>query len=77
MHAVTDTRILIFSTNIHTKKDLRRLTPVLNNDKRIGEWNVDMDDVDRVLRIATGLMSPEEVISLVTEAGFHCRELPE
>ena len=77
MQAVTDTEILIFSTNIHTKKDLRRLTPVLDNDKRVNDWNVDMDDIDRVLRIATGQMTSEDVILLLTEAGFHCRELPE
>lgn len=77
MQAVTDAEILILSTNVYTKKDLRRLSPVLDNDKRINDWNVDMDDIDRVLRITTGQMTSEDVISLLTEAGFHCRELPE
>lgn len=77
MQAVTDTGILILGTNVYTKKDLRRLTPVLDNDDRINDWNVDMDDIDRVLRIATGQMTSEDVISLLTGAGFHCRDLPE
>lgn len=77
MQAVTDAEILILSTNVYTKKDLRRLSPVLDNNKRINDWNVDIDDIDRVLRITTGQMTSEDVISLLTAAGFHCRELPE
>ena len=76
MQSVIATGILIFSTNVHTKKDLRKLTPVLDNDDRIDDWNVDLDDVDRVLRVAAGPINSDEVISLVTKAGFHCSELP-
>lgn len=75
----TQNDILIFRTNIRNKKDLLTITPVLNADTRILQWNVAQDDTDRVLRVKSNssLLYPQDIIFLLREAGFFCEELPD
>lgn len=77
MNAVTTMEILVFKTNIQHKKDVRRISTVLEPDNRIMDWNVDRWDVDNVLRIASLSLAPEEVINIVNNAGYFCEELPD
>ena len=67
--------ILLFKTDIKTMENEARLQPILSNCKDIIQWNVDMEDVDCVLRIVSGTLSHEEVIALVTSQGHFCSEL--
>lgn len=67
--------ILIFKTNIKTKADLLMINNALNAHEHIQEWSVDMEDVDCVLRIVSSHMAAHDVISIVTQAGYHCQEL--
>ena len=69
--------ILVFRTNIRFKKDLRQVSPVLDKEPGIRRWNVDREDTDKVLRIESLHLQPEEVIHLITRAGYFCEELPE
>ncbi len=71
------TDILIFRTNIRFKKDLRQVSPALNNEPRIRRWNVDREDSDKVLRIESGSLKVQDVIDLINRAGYFCEELPE
>lgn len=77
MSATATTEILVFKTGLRYKKDIALLRPLLDADHRIYEWNVDMEDVDRVLRIASNDIEADEVIELVSRAGFACEELPD
>lgn len=69
--------ILIFRTNIRFKKDLRQVGPVLDNQPGIHRWNVDREDSDKVLRIEAQRLLPQDIIHLITRAGYFCEELPE
>lgn len=69
--------ILVFRTNIRFKKDLRLIGPALNDQPGIRRWNVDREDTDKVLRIESRTLQAEDVIRIITKAGFFCEELPE
>ncbi len=69
--------VLVFRTNIRFKKDLAMIAPLLDKQPGVQRWNVDREDADKVLRIESRTLRPEEVIQLVTRAGFDCEELPE
>lgn len=72
-----DVEVLVFRTNIRFKKDLRLVSTKLDNVPGIQRWNVDREDTDKVLRIECHSIRPEDIIQLITTAGFHCEELPE
>ena len=69
--------ILIFKTNIRHKKDVGVIAPFLSADESIVQWNVDMDDTDKVLRIVSTSNDPVEIIKTINGAGYHCEELPD
>ncbi len=71
------TEIMVFKTNLRYKKDVRRVAPLMEQNERIVEWNVDRDDADHVLRIASSELEATEIIGLLTEAGYFCQELPD
>ena len=69
------THVLIFKTNIHTEEDKSRIKEFLNAHSSVEEASVDIEDVDRVLRVVSYYLKPAEVISLVKENGINCEEL--
>lgn len=72
---VLATEILVFKTNILTDDHLTRIRNVLSPVPAIRRWNVDTDDIDCVLRIEANEFTCEQIIHLITNAGFHCQEL--
>lgn len=69
--------ILVFKTSICETCDLEKVAAVMEHDPRIKKWNVDRDDVDKVLRIEANHISVLEVKLLINAAGFDCEELPD
>jgi hypothetical protein len=67
--------ILVFKTNISCGDELERIASILSQEKSITRWTVDLEDVDKVLRIECGGMQPDAVVEILTEAGFLCEEL--
>jgi len=67
--------ILIFKTNIQTEFDRLRIKNVLDASQKVLKWNIDMDDVDRVLRVVSDTLTPEQIISVLEYVGFECAEL--
>ena len=67
--------IFIFKTNIQTEFDKLRIKNVLDASLKVLKWNIDMDDADRVLRIVSDSLRPEQIISLLDYVGFECSEL--
>jgi len=67
--------ILIFRTNVDTKKKVSRLKPLLTSVVAIKQWNFDLDDCDYVLRIETTGLNTNYVEALLQNAGFDCTEL--
>ena len=67
--------IFIFKTNIQTEFDKLRIKNVLDASQKVLKWNIDMDDADRVLRIVSDSLRPEQIISVLDYIGFECSEL--
>ena len=67
--------VLILKTNIRYKKQLKTVAPILDGQNNISRWNIDLNDIDKVLRIESNDLEMEEVVQLIQEAGFHCEEL--
>lgn len=66
--------VLIFKTNLH-HRDMKKIEPVLNAETKIINWNVDLTDIDNVLRIESHVLHTQHVISILTKEGFYCEEL--
>ncbi|WP_146052766.1 hypothetical protein [Aquimarina sp. I32.4] len=70
--------LLIFQTDIKTKKKVKSLKPILSNHSDIIDWSIDLEDIDNVLRIeATANLSEKEVIDLLQVEGFCIETLPD
>jgi hypothetical protein len=67
--------ILIFKTNIRTEADRQAVKDPLDSHACIQRWNVDLHDVDCVLRIVSPTLSIAEAIALVNRHGYECTEL--
>ncbi|WP_316847229.1 hypothetical protein [Pedobacter psychrodurus] len=65
--------ILLFKTNLEAADHIQ-LKEIFNKEG-IAEWNVDLDDEDRVLRIISTRINHAFVIQLITASGFECCRL--
>lgn len=63
--------VIILKTNLATTEMVERLNPILNHHALVSEWHVDLEDIDRVLRIETSEDVSEDYFqSLLTNQGF-------
>ncbi len=69
--------ILVFKTNIETDTAHKDVESILNNHASVIGWNIDKEDVDKVLRIESITNNSREIISTINEAGYFCEELPD
>ncbi|MCK9426461.1 MAG: heavy-metal-associated domain-containing protein [Ignavibacteriaceae bacterium] len=66
---------LLFKTNIKCNGCIAKVTPFLNGEKQIEEWDVNLENPDRVLSIKTESFSAEAVTELVKKAGYNAEEI--
>jgi len=63
--------ILLFKTNFDAcHKSL--LKDIFDKEPEIYGWNIDLDDIDRVLRLKSATIKHQYVIQLITGKGFEC-----
>ena len=67
--------ILVFVTNVADKMAVSKVKPLLTAVPAIKDWNFDLDDCDRILRIVSNDLNPRKVENLLHTAGFDCYEL--
>jgi hypothetical protein len=67
--------ILVFKTNLRFKKHINSISPHLQNINGIVEWNVDLKDRDKILRVKGLDVIPASIETLVKRAGYYCEEL--
>jgi hypothetical protein len=67
--------ILIFKTDVTNKKKASKVGPVLSSLPAVKQWNIDLDDCDKVLRVVATRIKPGLVESLLNKAGFSCQVL--
>ncbi|MBP9926064.1 MAG: hypothetical protein KBF45_08715 [Cyclobacteriaceae bacterium] len=75
IYTMNSSQVLVFKTTVQSDENISRLTPMLNKLVGDGKWNFDLDDCDRILRIATEGVRPNEAIDLLSNYGFLCQEL--
>jgi tRNA G26 N,N-dimethylase Trm1 len=69
--------VLVFKTNISSNQDVEQIANVLASEKKIIRWNIDREDIDKVLRIECEQLLPIAIVRRLTDAGFECEELPD
>ena len=67
--------ILIFTTNVEKPEEVSKVKPLLTSIGAIEDWNFDLEDCDKILRIEGENISPRYIESILQNAGFDCREL--
>ncbi|WP_221392354.1 hypothetical protein [Dyadobacter sp. NIV53] len=67
--------ILVFKTNLTGENDVKQIASLLNSADGIVKWNVDLSDVDNVLRIEAFQVEAVNIIQLIAAAGYSCEEL--
>ena len=65
MHDAVFSEVLVFKTNILTDEDVEKIRWVLTSESNITRWNIDRDDIDKVLRIECDQLQPDAVIRLL------------
>ena len=70
-------KCLYLKQTFHPDEDVEKVGSVLASESNITRWNIDRDDIDKVLRIECDQLQPEAVIKLLRDAGFECEELPD
>lgn len=68
-------QILVFKTNLTNNKHIQKVKSSLNLHPYIKEWNVDLHDCDKILRVIAENMEATEVEKIVFNAGYLCEEL--
>lgn len=67
--------VLVFATSVQSEEEARSLAPHIDKLAGPGNWNFALDDCDKILRIASGTLRPEQTIRLLVQRGYHCEEL--
>ncbi|WP_339606017.1 hypothetical protein [uncultured Roseivirga sp.] len=65
----------VFKTSVVSKKQAQVVGSFLNILLPSQEWNFDLEDCDKILRIETEEVAPETVITILNSQGFVCDEL--
>jgi len=67
--------ILLFKTNCFKKRDKAAVKKLMAQLTGVEDWNIDMDDDDRVLRIISRTLNHQYIINLLNQHGYQCCEL--
>ncbi|HCW09030.1 MAG TPA: hypothetical protein DGG95_16865 [Cytophagales bacterium] len=67
--------VLVFKTSVIDPLSVRTLKPELDRLAGKGKWNFDLSDCDKILRIASDKVNPQNAIELLSYFGFSCAEL--
>ena len=67
--------IYVFKTSVRYKKNVRQLSPFLNDLLHQSKWNFDLTDRDKILRIDSLKEISGPIKKLLQDNGFDCKEL--
>jgi hypothetical protein len=65
----------VFKTNIVDKTAASEVTAILYNHYPSGRINFDLEDCDKILRIESEKVIPEEVAGILSVKGYFCQVL--
>jgi len=70
--------LFILRTNIKTKSKLNSIKSLFNNHSKIIEWSIDLEDIDKVLKIrSVKNFNENDLKNLLNLKGFNCEALPD
>lgn len=67
--------VLVFATSVSEPEQVSEVRPLLTSVRAIEDWNFDLEDCDRILRVVSNGISPRYIEILMQNAGFNCMEL--
>lgn len=67
--------VLIFKTNVKCQSDVKRVSALLASTNQIRQWNFDLYDCDKILRVVSSGLRPEVIESLLKAEGIYCENL--
>ncbi len=68
-------QILVFKTNLSDSKKISDIESGLDIHPEIIQWNIDLHDIDNVLRVVSKKIKATEVEQMLLNAGYYCEEL--
>ena len=68
---------LKFKTNINCGGCKAKVTPFLDQLNGISNWEVDLDNPDKILTVDARNLTPEDVTAAVGKAGFKAEKIIE
>lgn len=69
--------IFVFKTNVFDNAAIQHLQPILDKHLPNSNWNFDLEDCDKILRIDSQIEIVETTINLLHKNGYDCEELPD
>ena len=66
---------LIFKTNINCMGCVAKVTPELDQVAAIENWEVDIQNKEKILTVAASSENEEEIIQAVEKAGFKIEKI--
>jgi len=67
--------VLIFKTNVESEEQMQQASLLLDATDSVIKWNIDREDIDKVLRIESTLPCINDIMKIMVDAGFTCEEL--
>lgn len=69
--------VFVYKTDIEGAFDLETIDELLSSQETIIRYSVDVEDIDKVLRIESTADNAEALAQTVVQAGYFCEELPD
>lgn len=69
--------LMIFRTDISSKKEVQLLNNILADAPHILEWTIDLEDIDNVFRVRSNKMTEQDIIELGRDHNFKIEMLPD
>lgn len=71
----TKSKILIFSTSITKKSEIRKVNVLFSEISNGWEWSIDLEDWEKVLRIVNCSLPACDIIEHLESIGINSKEL--
>ena len=70
--------LLIFKTNIKTRKNAKTIKSLFEYQSSIINWSIDLEDIDKVLKVSIAeTLTENDIKNFIKAKGFHCEALPD
>ncbi|RQO74679.1 hypothetical protein DBR43_04650 [Pedobacter sp. KBW06] len=67
--------IIILSTTVNNSVDLQQVSQVISGFPEIGEWSVDLEDCDKILRVVCGNNIGDKLVKQFAVLGMYAEVL--